>query len=266
MKKLLLLSITIAITFFACKKEEGCTDPVATNFNSNAEIDDGSCEYTPISTNLTINFTHTVDATNFILGAVGTLPYTNNAGQPYNVKRLWYIISDITLHAEDGTSNLIKDIHFIDASEVSTLSFITNDLEDNNYTSISYTMGLNPTRNISNAYVNEDFHSKMFWPEFIGGGYHYMKLEGNFNDSITFYNTHTGPTNGEDYSFIHTDIITLVTTETTSEAIISINMEINNWYQNPNSITISNNGIMENMPIQMQMKQNGSDVFSTLIN
>ena len=29
----------------------------------------------------------------------------------------------------------------------------------------------------------------MVWPEFMGGGYHYMKLEGKFNES-NFYNTH----------------------------------------------------------------------------
>ena len=29
--------------FSSCKKEEGCADPVATNYNSDAESDDGSC-------------------------------------------------------------------------------------------------------------------------------------------------------------------------------------------------------------------------------
>ena len=40
----------------------------------------------------------------------------------------------------------------------------------------------------------------------LGGGYHYMQLEGEFqadlaNGNPSFYNTHTGPTSGTDFSF-----------------------------------------------------------------
>ena len=45
MKKLLYTFLAISIIFSACKKEEGCPDPIATNYNSDAESDDGSCIY-----------------------------------------------------------------------------------------------------------------------------------------------------------------------------------------------------------------------------
>ena len=35
----------MVLSFASCKKEEGCIDPKAYNFNSNAEIEDGSCLY-----------------------------------------------------------------------------------------------------------------------------------------------------------------------------------------------------------------------------
>ena len=47
MKKILYILLTISIVFSACKKEEGCTDPIAINYNADAEDDDGSCNYPP---------------------------------------------------------------------------------------------------------------------------------------------------------------------------------------------------------------------------
>ena len=45
MKKLLYLCLAVAFIFTACKKEEGCTNSMATNYNADAEEDDGSCTY-----------------------------------------------------------------------------------------------------------------------------------------------------------------------------------------------------------------------------
>ena len=48
MKKITYLFIAISIVFVSCTKEEGCTDPIAVNYNSDAENDDGSCEFSII--------------------------------------------------------------------------------------------------------------------------------------------------------------------------------------------------------------------------
>ena len=45
MKKLLLILFFLPLLFSSCKKEEGCTNPLAKNYNVDAESDDGSCDY-----------------------------------------------------------------------------------------------------------------------------------------------------------------------------------------------------------------------------
>ena len=220
-----------------------------------------SCEK-PNQTDLTINFTHTVDAEEL---TTNSMVYSNSAGENYDVRTLKYLISDITLHAENGNEIILSDIHFIDISEESTFSFTVEDFPNNNYTSISYKMGLDTIKNTNNLHINEIYHSAMAWPETNGGGYHYMKLEGAYNNDSTFYNTHTGGTMGGDYSFNNVDNISLTIDDDLGDVSININMDINNWYNSPNQIDFSSYGmgIMMNMMMQMDIKMNGiTDVFS----
>ena len=249
MQKIILLILGCILTFTACKKD------------------------TPLPTNLTINFSQTVDGvdlTNIDHPTINTMIYTNAAGEDYSIQTLKYLISDITLHADDGNTLLLDEVHFIDISDASTFSFTYQDVANNNYTSISFDMGLDSSKNSSNFYVNEDFHSTMFWPESNGGGYHYMKLEGAYTNDSTFYNTHTGGTMGADYSFSFSTLgipgsSLLNIDDEVGDVSININMEINNWYQTPHEIAFSTYGmgIMMNMEKQMQLQANGSlDVFS----
>ena len=56
----------MSLIFVSCTKEEGCTDPVAANYNSDAENDDGSCVFDlvgvwiPESVDYNINVTATL--------------------------------------------------------------------------------------------------------------------------------------------------------------------------------------------------------------
>jgi hypothetical protein len=240
MKKTLLLISTIAFLFTSCDKDKA------------------------IATDITINFTHTVDASELM---TNSMIYTNEAGENYDIQTLKYLISEIALHSEDGSSLLLDEVHFIDISDESTFSLTYNEVPNNNYTSISFDMGLDTAKNISYEYVNDDFHATMFWPELNGGGYHYMKLEGAYNNYSTFYNTHTGGTMGADYSFNHVENISLTVDNDLGNISVNINMELNNWYNSPQiEFSSYGMGIMMNMMMQNDIKVNGSaNVFSVTV-
>jgi len=67
MKKLILFTFLIGITFISCRKK-GCTDPSANNYNSSAEVDNGTCLYDSIIPNiasLVINTSHVFENKSF---------------------------------------------------------------------------------------------------------------------------------------------------------------------------------------------------------
>ena len=211
-----------------------------------------------INKKILINFSHHVDGQEL---SSENMNHTNLAGESYNVKTLKYILSDIRLLGDNKTEILLKDIHYVDIDDVSTSFFESNLVELGLSTSyyLSFTFGLDSNMNITNNYVNESFHTTMAWPELMGGGYHYMRLEGAYQNDSTFYNTHTGPTMGMDYSFSFTEGINIDNSIENQEFLLSMNL--NNWYQNPNTINLAD-GIMMDMPKQMQLMNNGmTDVF-----
>ena len=276
MKKIFLLFISILFFFSACKKEEGCMEPTATNYNSEATLNSGDCNYAPITgctdstainylatatindgsceyLSLNINFKHYVDGIELI---ANEMIYTNPSNDNYSIQTLRYLISDITLHTNNGDETVLNELHFIDISIDSTLILNIPQINYQNYTSLSFTMGLDSIKNITNLFLNENFFPSFVWPEFLGGGYHYMQLEGDFNTVFNGYTTHTGGTNGIDFSFNKMFSITDITD-------ININMEITNWYKNPEIFDLTTDGIMGDINKQTILKANGiEDVFS----
>ena len=211
-----------------------------------------------------VYFIHSLDN---LLIIKDSLLYTNEAGQLYSIKNLQYLISDIKLTDENG--NILQELaseHFVSSDDESTYKlYLSEILHTGEYANIEFTLGLDSSSNISNLYLNESYHTQMFWPDMMGGGYHYMKLEGAFNNDSSFYNIHTGASMGNDYSITKSFPINLTSIENGKTHDITINMKINNWFSNPNTIILSNDGIMGNMQYQIELQQNGTeDVFDMI--
>ncbi|MDR2979070.1 MAG: hypothetical protein LBV02_01305 [Bacteroidales bacterium] len=202
--------------------------------------------------------------------------YTNAAGNPYEVDEVKYFISDVVFYPSGGRRTIIdKKTYYVDAGIASTLTWtIPDPMPIGQYDSIRFIFGLSADRNVSNAFVNQP-EVNMAWPETLGGGYHYLQINGKWNgsESITPFNFHTGiskVTSSDSISrFTHNHFyVTLpakiLTVEEKKTSTITLDMNINNWFTTPIDFDFNYWGgaIMENPNAQTVAKQNGADVFS----
>jgi hypothetical protein len=190
--------------------------------------------------------------------------YTNAAGQEFSVKTLKYFISDFKVHKIDGGFIPFDDILYIDVREPeSLLHTLSKKIAPGEYAGISFVHGLARDQNITNRFT-EPPESLMEWPVMMGGGYHYMKLEGDYiaRASSGFFNFHSGSLDGTDYA-ISVDLADLPF-DVNNELNIELKMEIQNWFTNPVDWDFEyfGSGIMGNSEAQRTVQRNGRDVYS----
>ena len=260
MRKSLLLIIPVVLLLSVACKKKGCTDPQASNYSSLAKKDDGSCIY-PATYSTTFNFKHEINGGPFLFD---TILYGHPAGQPYSVETLKYFVSNIVLYKASGDSVYIDVEHYVDAEIPSTTILKFNQsIENTTYTGVAFIFGLDEVKNITGAFVNPP-ESLMEWPVPMGGGYHYMKMEGKYDSLgvIKNYNTHTGMSMGIPYHF--QVYLPQSFTVTKNQVSIDLKMELNNWYQNPTlyDFDVYGDAIMGNAAAQQAIHDNGTDVFS----
>ncbi len=231
---------------------------------------------------IVFQFAHYVDGKPL---TIDTLKYTNAAGNLYSVWQLMYFISDVTLHKSDGTKKVINgwnDIFYVDISIASTMTWnVYDDIPEGSYDSISFTFGINKEKNITGLFVNPP-EVNMAWPGILGGGYHYLMINGKWKDKQNFndnYNYHLGI--GQLYKGDSANIDSIyafiqnyfkvnlpnstfsLTKNTTKELQIIMNIE--NWFNKPNILDLNSTGMfytMQNQQAMQMMKENGEGVFS----
>lgn len=189
--------------------------------------------------------------------------YTNTFGNLYSVSRLQYFISDFTLERSDGTEVFIDEVFYVDGTVESTLTLTPGErIPAGSYSSVSFIFGLSAEKNVAGAFPNPP-ENNMEWPPALGTGYHYMKLEGKVDSSgvINNFQAHTGPTNGNQ-NFIEVTLPGLFTTEG-SEMTFAIKMDINKWWEDPNTFDLNlMTMVMGNQDVQQKLHDNGGNVFS----
>jgi hypothetical protein len=209
---------------------------------------------------LQIDMMHLVDVDKL---QFNELIYTNAFGNQYSVSRLQYFVSDFELVHEDGRSFRVDTAFYVDGLVPESLSLKTNlQIPYGAYTEIRFIFGLDEARNLNGAYPNPP-ENNMEWPIPLGGGYHYMKLEGKVaaGEVQNNFQAHTGPTNGnQNYIQLSLDG-SLFSVDSPQESLI-IAMDINKWWTNPHLLDLNEiTMVMGNQAIQEKLKANGADVF-----
>jgi hypothetical protein len=264
MKKLLLclipLFLAIGIIIISCKKDVITTIKVAPAKDTTG--------------NVTLSFAHYVNGNPVQLD---TMIYTNAAGNLYEIDDFKYFISNVQFHKSNG---IVKNIntctwnYYVDNTIPSSLTWdICDKLPVGTYDTISFRFGFANAQNQTNMFLNPP-ESNMFWPMMLGGGYHYMQLDGKWRDSINQienFNTHLGIGRviyGSDTIFVDNSFIVKLpvsfTLTATTTPVVQIIMNIDRWYNNPYVFDFNYYGqmIMMNQDAMHKISANGWDVFT----
>ncbi len=230
---------------------------------------------------ISFRFTHLVDGLPL---EKDKMKYMNAAGNPYQINQLMYFISDVTLHKSDGTTRLISDwtdIHYVDIDIPSTLTWVVyDDVATGAYDSVSFIFGITKEKNQSFRFVNPP-EVNMMWPDVLGGGYHYMMINGSWKDKtniIKNFAFHLGIGQLYKSNVIEVDSIyafvqnyfgvklpnSAFIVEENKTRNIEIIMNVDSWFKTPYIYDHNYWGgaIMQNQPAMQMVKENGVDVFS----
>jgi len=223
------------------------------------------------SAKVALTFSHHWDDTIVETSDFNTIQYQNENGEQMSVERLRYLVSNFTFERSDGETISINGYNLVDLTKGTGLSdALPDSIPIGNYTNVSFIFGFDNEDNLDGAYP--DLNS-VLWnvPEMLGGGYHYMQLEGKFVDSTeteTGYQYHAiraVDTSGENLVFEDTfftvDLGAIEIGESTS---IEINMNIAEWFKNPVRWDLNelHSMMMPNFEAQKMISQNGKSVFS----
>ena len=210
-----------------------------------------------------------------------SLCYENEAGNKFLITEIQWFLSNIELKNEAGDWIMLHQTGLSDTLDVSRVYYIDTDIPESqtlhsspvkvgHYTAIRFTFGLDESDNQTGLFTDPP-ESEMFWPDMLGGGYHYMKMNGkylNAEDRLAPMAIHLGIGQNEDCTEFYQNyfIVELpieFNVKVNTENQLDLTMVIDNWFRNPNTIDFDEFGshIMQNQTAQRLLKGNGKDVF-----
>ena len=230
---------------------------------------------------LSVNIGYSVNGKPLI---TDSLCYQNEAGNTFMITEIQWFISKMELQNKQGewvalqhreveslVSSPTDKIFYIDTNipEIQTLQM--SSIPVGHYKALRFTFGLDEEDNLSGLFSDPP-ESNMFWPEPLGGGYHYMKLNGRFinaDGELVPLNTHLGIGQNANHTefyqnYFNVELPIDFTIVENTENQFDLCMVVDNWFRNPNlyDFNVYGSAIMQNQAAQQALKENGQDVFT----
>lgn len=188
-----------------------------------------------------------------------SIRFRTGAGELISVSKLEYFISDIALHHSGGVYR-VPGSYYLNAANKDYQKISAGGIPYGDYDGISFILGVDSLHNVPDGLPGSIVNNEMFWPVQMGGGYHFMKLEGKCNDSsnISGYAIHLGK-NANVIRFIFTMPFKI----SQNEAEFILRMDILEWFNNPYQYSLKKDGryTMASDYLMSLIAGNGSDVF-----
>ena len=210
-----------------------------------------------------------------------SLCYENEVGNQFLITEIQWFLSNIELKNEAGDWIMLHQPNLSDTLDISRVYYIDTDILESqtlhsspvivgHYTAIRFTFGLDETDNYTGLFSDPP-ESEMFWPDMLGGGYHYMKLNGKYLNTegrLAPLAIHLGIGQNEDFTEFYQNyfIVELpidFNVKSNTENQLDLTMVIDNWFRDPHTIDFNEFGshIMQNQTAQRLLNGNGKDVF-----
>ena len=217
---------------------------------------------------LTLNVGYSINGKPLI---TDTLCYINEAGNEFMITEIQWFLSQIELQDEQGVWIPMEPrIFYIDTNIPESQTYRISSIPTGKYKTLRFTFGLDEEDNRTGLFSDPP-ESHMFWPEPLGGGYHYMKLNGKYldeNEELAPLNIHLGIGQNESHTEFYQNYFSVeipidFAILENAENQLNLTMIIDNWFRNPNLYDFNEYGsaIMQNQAAQQALKENGNDVF-----
>lgn len=211
------------------------------------------------SGNLQLKLTYRIDSKQL---EFDTMLYVCDAGYDYEVTRLNYYLSGFVFSMQDGSSYSSNKVFYIDARQASMNTISFEKFPSGTCTQINFSVGLDSVKNQTDSLPMTFDNINMGWPDMMGGGYHFMKLEGHYRDSSINYGfaMHLG----KNKNLVTVTVGNPVIVRDGNAAEATLCMNINEWLRNPLIYDFKTDGSysMNNDTAMHKLCTNGTDIFN----